>query len=258
MDDMRIGQIVRALRHRVGWRQADLAAKAGLSDSLISSVEHGRLDGVSFGLLRRIFGALGVALRLDLGWRGAELDRLLDADHASLGEQWKRHLEHDGWLVRVELSFNVYGERGRIDLLAFHPVYGVLLVIEIKTRIADLQGLLGPLDIKVRHAAQVARQFGWKPNRVVRCLVLAEDRTNRRRVAQHASLLSAFTIRGRSALAWLRKPEAAVEGVLVFSKLPYSRQHGVRRAGRQRVRLPRTDASVGSRSTSAKAVDSAA
>lgn len=215
-----------------------------MSDSVISSVEHGTIDGVSMGFLRRIFAALGVTLRLDLGWRGPELDRLLDADHASFAEAWKRRLERDGWLVRPEASFNVYGDRGRIDLLAFHPVLGVLLVVEIKTKIVDLQGLLGPLDIKARVAAGVAARFGWRAKHVVRCLVIAEDRTNRRRVAEHSALLAAFALRGRPALAWLRKPETTVEGLLVFAKLTNSRQRGVRRAGRQRVRLRKTDASV--------------
>jgi transcriptional regulator with XRE-family HTH domain len=244
MDDVRIGQVIRALRHRRGWRQVDLGVKADVSDSTVSSIEHGRIGGISVGMLRRIFAALGVTFRLDLGWHGAELDRLLDADHASLAEQWKRRLEHAGWLVHAEVSFDVYGDRGRIDLLAFHPPSRCMLVVEIKTRIADLQGLLGPLDIKVRLAGQVARRFGWRPARVIRCLVLAEDRTNRRRVAEHTALLSGFVLRGRAALAWLRQPEPMPSGILVFTKLPHSRHTGGRRAGRQRVRLSKADASV--------------
>ncbi|HET8571359.1 MAG TPA: helix-turn-helix transcriptional regulator [Candidatus Limnocylindria bacterium] len=104
MDGVRIGQVIRALRHRRGWRQVDLGVKADVSDSTVSSIEHGRVGGISVGMLRRIFAALGVTFRLDLGWHGAELDRLLDADHASLAEQWKRSFRQDVCKRHPELA----------------------------------------------------------------------------------------------------------------------------------------------------------
>lgn len=244
MQDTQAGAVIRALRRRLGWTQKVLARKAGVSDSVVSDLERGRIEGVSFGVLRRMFIPLGVTLRLDLGWRGAELDRLLDAGHAAIAELTKRLLERDGWLVRSEASYSIYGERGRVDLLAFHPVYCVLLVIEIKTRIADVQGPLGPLDAKERLAREIARRFGWRPATVVSSLVLADDRTNRRRITQHAALFSRFSPRGRAARAWLRRPTAGPEGILLFANLPNSARTGVKRSARQRVRVSKDDASV--------------
>lgn len=41
MDDLRIGLVFRALRHRLSWTQAAVAAKAGVSQQLVSRVERG-------------------------------------------------------------------------------------------------------------------------------------------------------------------------------------------------------------------------
>jgi Helix-turn-helix. len=258
MQDTQVGAVIRALRHRLGWTQKVLAREAGVSDSVVSDLERGRIERVSFGILRRVFAASGVTLRLDLGWRGAELDRLLDAGHAAIAEQTKRLLERDGWLVRSEVSYSIYGERGRVDLLAFHPTYRALLVIEIKTRIADVHGLLGSLDTKERLARAIARRFGWHPMAIVSSLVLAEDRTNRRRIAEHGALFSRFSLRGRAARAWLRKPTAGPEGIVFFANLPDSAHTGARRPGRQRVRMSKADASVAGRREAATRAGSVA
>ena len=37
-----------------------------------------------------------------------------------------------GWEVVPEATFNEFGERGSIDILAFHPKHGALLVVEVK------------------------------------------------------------------------------------------------------------------------------
>jgi len=42
-------------------------------------------------------------------------------------------LRGHGWLVAAEASFNRYGERGSIDVLAFHPADRVVLVVEVKS-----------------------------------------------------------------------------------------------------------------------------
>ncbi len=62
---------------------------------------------------------------------------------------------------RPEVSFAVYGERGVIDILAWHPGERALLVIELKTEIVDIQDLIGTVDRKRRLARVVARDRGW-------------------------------------------------------------------------------------------------
>ncbi len=186
-------------------------------------MERDAVAGMTVGSLQKVADALEGRLRLDLEWRGASLDRLVDADHAALAELVARLLTHWGWLVLAEASFNHYGDRGRYDLLAFHPAHGVLLVVEIKTSIGDMQDTLGRLDVKVRLAPQVARERGWPAGHVVPLLVVAHSEANRRHVRGHPALFSGFPVRGRSALAWLRRPVLLPQvGLLMFMKTPNS------------------------------------
>ncbi|MGH2429356.1 MAG: hypothetical protein ACRDGV_10845 [Candidatus Limnocylindria bacterium] len=58
------------------------------------------------------------------------------------------------------MSFSRCGERGRIDLVARHPVYRLVLITEIKTDLVDVQALLGAMDVRVRLAPFIARELG--------------------------------------------------------------------------------------------------
>lgn len=237
MDDAQLGRIIRALRHRRGWRQADLARRAGCSAGVIGLIERGHADGVSVRVLRRTCAVLDVRLAWDIGHRGPELSRLGDADHAALADWLAMKLEALGWRVAAEVSFNQYGDRGRIDLLAHEPITRTLLVIEVKTVIVDIQYLLGALDVKARLGPTIARSMHWSPTRTVRMLAVVDGTTNRRRIADHQRLFARFTVRGAAAMAWLRKPGNAPDGLLLFAKLPNRKLADVRRAGRQRVRV---------------------
>jgi transcriptional regulator with XRE-family HTH domain len=241
MNDSELGGVVRALRHRRRWRQVDLARAAGVSQTVVSDVERGRVWSMRVETIRRLVTALDIRLSWDAGYRGAELERLRDADHARVGERVANRLAAYGWLFAAEVTFNVYGDRGRIDLLAFHPSTRTLLVIEVKTVIADIQSVLGSLDQKRRVASGVARSRGWRPSVIVPMLAVLDGTTNRRRIALHQRLFGGLTLRGRSALAFLRRPtraERSPEGILLFVKLPPMRGGTGRRAGRQRMRLP--------------------
>lgn len=243
--DLEIGRVVRALRHRHGWRQEDLARRAGVSQRHVSRFESGDLDHLTLHAVRAMARPLGLDIALLGRWRGGELDRLLDADHAFLQSAFRMLLDRLGWLVAAEVTFNERGERGSMDLLAMHPPTGMLLVVEIKTMVADVQGLLRPLDAKVRLASVVARRLGWHARVVVPCLVLAESTTTRRRLREHAPLFAPFARRGVEARRWLASPSSAPpRRLLLLRKLPPSRGASVRRAGRQRVRLARSRTSV--------------
>jgi transcriptional regulator with XRE-family HTH domain len=241
VDDARVARVLRALRLRRGWRQRDVAVRAGVSQQLISLVERGHVEALSLAALRRIATALEVRVALRPEWRGGELDRLLDADHAAIQSAVADWLQGLAWMTAAEATFSRYGERGSIDLLAFHPAAQALVVVELKTVVADLQSLLRGLDTKVRLAHGVARGRGWpEPACVAGCLVLTDGSTNRRRVAAAAALLGRYALRGRAARAWFRRPSAAVgcpSGLLLFWNLPGTNGGGARRAGRQRVRV---------------------
>ena len=237
MDDARIGRSVLVLRQRRRWRQEDLAARANVSTGAISDIERGRAERYTLATVRAVLRVLDASASLDVRWHGrGDLDRLLDGDHARLESEWARRHHGAGWQVWNEASYSIYGERGRIDQLAFHPESGILEVSECKTGLWDTQETLGLLDAKVRLGPRVAAERGWRAKWVVGALIFLEGRTVRRRVAEHEALFAGYSVRGRAVEAWVQHPHP-VDGLLSFVSLPNSNQTGLRRAGQQRVRV---------------------
>lgn len=245
MSGDRVSRAIRALRHRQDWTQAELGRRALCGPSVISRLERGNLRACSIRTLERIVEALGGRLVLFVDWRGGELERLLDADHAMLQERWAaRKARPRRWNSRQEVTYNHFGDRGSIDDLAFDATTGTLLVSELKTGIYDAQRIIAKMDEKERLAATIAKRFGWEERRVVSCLVVADTRTNRRRVQQHDAMFRRFECRGRAAFAWLSDPAPSIGGILVFVPLSDVRVTHGRRAGRQRVRHAAAGSSV--------------
>jgi transcriptional regulator with XRE-family HTH domain len=203
----------------MGWTQSGLGTRIGASRQIISRIERGDLAAIPVGTLRRVAAELDATLSLQIRWRGEELDRLVDAVHAKLQQATSELLISLGWLVRVEVSFNHYGDRGRIDIIAVHPTLRIALVMEIKSGLGDLQETLGRLDVKVRLGRRIAQDLGWSDvAAVVPVLVIGDTRTARAVVARHDALFQRFDVRGRSALAWLRRPRGgAPTGMLWFA-----------------------------------------
>lgn len=243
MDDGQIGRVVRAVRYRKGWRQSDVASKSGHHRSALVALEAGGIGELRVATLRDVAAALGLRLVIGFDERDISLARLLDSDHAFLENAWKQRLERWGWEVRAEVGFNHFGDRGRIDLLAWHPGSRLLAAIEVKTVLASVEALLGGVDTKLRVVPRVARAHGWQPIAVLPVLVLADTTTNRRRLAEHAALFASFGVRGRAAIALLRSPVVAgrgsrrLPGLLCLTKAPPVVHGDRRRAGRQRIRV---------------------
>jgi transcriptional regulator with XRE-family HTH domain len=217
MDRVRLGRQVRALRRRRGWRQVDLARAANVSASTVWRIESGRGGVVTLDVADRVAQALGARLEIRLSWNGEALDRLLDADHASLVERALASLGAMGWEAVPEVSFGINGERGSVDVLARHPAAPVILVVEVKSVVPDVQATLVTLDRKRRLALSIARLRGWPGSAVATILLLAEGRTSRRRVEEHAATFAAqLPDRGALVRGWLASPTAArpVRGIL--------------------------------------------
>jgi transcriptional regulator with XRE-family HTH domain len=233
MEVVRFGLGVRALRRRRGWTQEDLAAKAQVSRTAVWRIERGHADRVTVHVLVRVAAALAARIDVRLLWQGEGLDRLLDAGHADLIERTLELLASADWLVATEVSFNVRGERGSIDILAFHPATGSLVVIEVKSVVPDVQAMLGGIDRKGRLAWIIARDRGWDVTSVTRLLVLPDDRTARRRVERHAATFrTALPARTVEVHRWLQHPNGTMDGVLFLSDARHtSARH---RVGRQR------------------------
>ncbi|MEO8438536.1 MAG: helix-turn-helix transcriptional regulator [Chloroflexota bacterium] len=235
MDVVRFGLSVRALRRRRGWTQQRLADQVRVSRSVIVRIEGGRADRVPVHTLVLVATALGATLNVRLAWQGDALDRLLDAGHAEIVERVLAILRIPGWEVATEVSFNVRGERGSIDILAFHGATGSLLVIEVKSVVPDMQAMLHGLDRKERLAGEIARERGWRVTSVSRLLVLPDDRTARRRVASHeATFRVALPARTAEVKRWLQAPAGRLAGILFLPNVHQaSARHrvGTARAG---------------------------
>lgn len=211
MDVIRLGLGFRALRRRRGWTQEQLSKRAGVSRSVVWRIERGHADRVVLHTLVRVALAL---------------DARIDVRHARLVDRVLGILRSSDWDVATEVSFNVRGERGSVDIRAFHRATGSLLVIEIKSVVPDLQAMLSGLDRKGRLAPEIARDRGWQVRTVTRLLILPDDRTARRRVDTYATTFStALPARTAEVRRWIQSPEGTRHGVMFLSD---ARQQGTR------------------------------
>lgn len=212
VDAVRLGAMCRALRIKKGWRQVDLARRAQLSTATVWRLESGRTDELTVAAVITLVEALGGRVQFDVRWFGAELDRLLNARHSALHESVAHNFRgRGGWMIAPEVSFNVYGERGIIDIRAWHAETKTLLVIELKTDIVDVNELMGTVDRKRRLAPVVARDRGWEAATVAVWVIVGDSATNRRRVHAHGSTLrAAFPSDGRAVDGWLARPRGGL------------------------------------------------
>jgi len=246
MDDKRVGRSIRAVRVRKAMRQRDLAKEAGVSQDAVSRLERGQLGGMTVASIRAIGAAINVLIDVTPRWEGGELDRLLGWRHSALGDAVARGFgELPGWALAPEVTFSIYGERGSIDLLAWHAATRTLLVIELKTEIVDVQEMLGVLDRKRRLAPKIGAERGWAPLVVAAWVILAEGRTNRRRVAAHRAVLrAALPADGRTMRSWLLAPAGPVAALSFWPRNDEART-GKRLDPVRRVRRPLEADTVG-------------
>jgi hypothetical protein len=97
----------------------------------VSLLERGEGQRLTLAVISRCLDAIGVRVELRASWHGPELDRLLDENHSQLQATWTGRLSRWDLQVWTETSYSRYGERGRVDLLAWHftrPPYGMVLL----------------------------------------------------------------------------------------------------------------------------------
>lgn len=219
MDDVRIGNTLRVIRIRKRLRQSDVARRAGTSRETVSRLERGWFGRVPYDTFRSVATALGIRADVRLRWQGGDLDRVMNAAHAALHKALGRYLGgHTGWARRHEVSFSIYGERGVIDILAWHAGTRSLLIIELKTELVDPQDLVATMGRRIRLGARIVEQFGWAPLSVSAWVVVVDGSTNRRRCDQHAGLLrTTFPSDGRNMRRWLRAPSGTIYALSFWS-----------------------------------------
>jgi transcriptional regulator with XRE-family HTH domain len=221
MDMAAVGARFRAARIKKRWRQQDLAERAHISRSVAARIELGRFESVTLASVLDIAKVLGIRIEWRLLSFDSDLDRLVNARHAALHESVARRLlSMGGWVLAPEVSYSVFGERGVIDILAWHQETRTLLVIELKTSIVDVSELMGKVDQKQRLAAEIARKRGWIPGRVAAWIIVADGSTNRRAVSSHRTTLrAAFPADGRTMGSWLSHPASTIRALSFWSNV---------------------------------------
>jgi transcriptional regulator with XRE-family HTH domain len=240
VDHDRIGSAFRAIRIRKGLRQRDVAERAGVDRDLVGRIERGGVGRVPLDHLHLVAGALGIRVRVDLIWQDGDLDRVLNAAHAALHESVAGFFTGlPLWVLAGEVSFSIFGERGVIDILAWHAASRSLLIIELKTALVDPQELVATMDRRVRLGRRIAQERGWNPATVSSWVILTDTTTNHRRVRQHQGLLrGAFPADGHAIGTWLRNPTGSVSALSFWPKAGAGPR--IRASGqRQRVRVAR-------------------
>jgi transcriptional regulator with XRE-family HTH domain len=138
LDDLAFGRLSKLARIRRGWRQQDLARRAGVSRTMVSRVERGHLRAVQLGVIRSIGAALEIRVEVLPRARAIDIDRTINARHTAMAEHVVGWLSgFSGWVGRPEVSYSEFGERGVIDILGWHASTTSLLAIEIKTELID-------------------------------------------------------------------------------------------------------------------------
>jgi hypothetical protein len=119
-----------------------------------------------------------------------------------------------GWVVRPEHTFSIWGERGSIDVFAWHPGCRALPCVECKTKLPDLQDVLSTMDRKRRLAREIARVEGWDPAFIGSVLVVPDQKWARNAVRRSGAVFdAALPARTVAVRRWLACPSADLRGI---------------------------------------------
>lgn len=154
------GRVCRDTRLRLDLTQQVVADSVRVSRGYLAHVEAGRANP-SLALVDRLGEALGLRIELiTIPPIFLSERRQHDTVHARCAGAIDRRLTSCGWIVAREVEVSDGSIHGWIDLLAFHPLSGVLLIIEIKTRLDDLGATERQIAWYERHAFVAARRMG--------------------------------------------------------------------------------------------------
>ncbi len=180
----------RSIRISLDLTQEQVASRAGVSRAHYAKVERGR-ETPSLALVERIANALGLRLTLAVQppiMHGEPVSR--DIVHARCSAYVGRRLRSAGWQVAREVLIEAGHHRGWIDLLAFDPWSGTVLVIECKTRLDDVGAFERQIAWYERLAWDAARDQGWQVRRVVSWLIVLASEEVEATVKSHRELLA--------------------------------------------------------------------
>jgi transcriptional regulator with XRE-family HTH domain len=172
-----VAETVKTARRNANWTQRELSRRSGVPQAHICRIERGEVSDLPVGVVDRLFAALGVRY-----WLGTDLPHVIrlqsDFVHARCSVYASRRLTSSGWLVEREVEIGSDRSRGWIDILAFHPESGMLLIIEVKTEVHDLGAIERSLSWYRREALRAARRLGWEPRSIGSALLILQSRVN--------------------------------------------------------------------------------
>lgn len=190
-----------------------VAERAGVSARYLAMIEAGTANP-SLRVAETLVAALGLEAQLlirpPIFPAGA---RVRDSVHALCSAYVDRRLRTAGWTTRREVELISGRSHGWIDLLAFDPSTGTLLIIEIKTTLDDFGALERQLSWYERLAPATARRIGWMPRRTTSLvLALATREVERISVAHRDLLAVAFPERAATIRALVADPGSPMAG----------------------------------------------
>ncbi len=191
------GRAAATIRRKLRVRQIDLAAAVGISTAHLSAIENGLVRHLDMDLAGRLCAALGGTLVFGIELPPALAgSRQTDAAHALAVAHVARRLAAAGWLVAREVPIGGLTPTGWIDILAYHPELRVVLVIEVKTRLADLGETERQIQRYEMAAMAAAAERGWAATRTIGALLVLATEENDRFVSRNrAAFDSTFPVR---------------------------------------------------------------
>jgi transcriptional regulator with XRE-family HTH domain len=189
------------------WTQRRLAAASRVSQQLVSEVERAVIPDLPIATAVRILNALEVRIDLRLFAPTVAAVPVRDRPHARCVAYVARRLERSGWLVSMEVAVGDERWRGFIDVLAFHPITHVLLLVEVKVGLDDIGAIDRQLGSYERFAWAAAHAAGWRPRATTAALLLLATDDNDWRLIEHRTYMDRrFRIRSSELQSFIADP----------------------------------------------------
>jgi transcriptional regulator with XRE-family HTH domain len=204
------GRLCRMTRTSLGLSQRQLAAVVGMSPGYLAGIEGGS-SNPTLDMVERLGDALGLELRIVGSPPVIIGPQPRDIVHARCSGYVDRRLRSAGWLTLREVEVVHGRSHGWIDLLAFDPRTGRLVVVEIKTRLDDVGAIERQLGWYRRMAPAIARAQGWEVRQTTGwLLLLASDEVDAAISANREVLGRAFPTRSTALLDASPRPGLAL------------------------------------------------
>lgn len=179
---------------------------------MVSEIERALVPDLPIATATRLLGALDVRIEMRLLAPMSAAPPVRDRAHARCVGYVARRLDEAGWLVATEVEVGDARWRGFIDVLAFHPVQRVLLVIEVKVDVDDIGAVDRQLGVYERFAWTAAHDLGWRPRALTGALLLLATDANDRRLMEHRTYFDRrFPVRASTLRSLLADPHRPPE-----------------------------------------------